>query len=238
MKSEYIKRTSLMLGEEAVKKLENATVAVFGLGGVGGAMTEALARCGVGHLMLVDGDTVSETNINRQIIALTDTVGMAKTQAMKERVMKINPDIKLTVYTKFFTPDTADEFDFDGVDYIADAIDMVSAKLLLAEIAQQKGIPAISAMGTGNKLDPTKFEVADISKTSVCPLARVMRRELKARGVKKLKVVYSKEEPHNVIVQEDVAHGKHPPASVSFVPPVMGYIMAGEIIKDISGITR
>ena len=219
-------RTVKMLGEEAVKVLGNARVAVFGLGGVGGNCVEALARAGVGHLTLIDADTVDETNLNRQLIALTSTVGEDKVEAAKKRLLDINPDCKITARKLFFLPENAAEFDFSRFDYLADAVDTVSAKLALIEAAKRAGIPVISCMGTGNKLDATAFRVADIAKTKVCPLARVMRAELKKRGISGVKTVYSEEEP--------VGGQGRTPGSVSFVPPVAGFILAGEIIKDLA----
>ncbi|MBQ8229200.1 MAG: tRNA threonylcarbamoyladenosine dehydratase [Clostridia bacterium] len=225
-------RTALLLGEEGVKKLNNARVAVFGVGGVGGYVVEALARSGVGALDLIDKDRVSESNINRQIIALHSTVGRLKTEVMAERVGDINPNIKVTTHDVFYLPETAHEFDFTQYDYIVDAIDTVSGKLALIENAKRCNVPVISSMGAGNKLDPTAFEVSDISKTSVCPLARVMRRELKKRGIERLKVVYSKEEPQETKTQDEET-GKPIPGSVAFVPSVVGLIIAGEVVKDL-----
>ena len=218
-------RTELLIGEEAVKKLKNAHVAVFGIGGVGGYATEALARSGVGELTIVDKDDVDITNINRQIIALHSTIGKPKVSIMEERLKDINPDIKVNAKELFFLPDTADQFDFEEYDYIVDAVDTVTAKLAIIEKAHKAGTPVISAMGAGNKLNPTKFEVTDISKTSVCPLARVMRKELKARGINHLKVVYSTEEPKQR--SETVA-------SIATVPSVCGLLLANEVIKDLT----
>ena len=229
---EEFSRTAYVYGEDAVKKLNNARVAVFGVGGVGGYICEALVRAGVGSIDIFDRDTVSVSNINRQIIALHSTVGQAKVDVMKKRMLDINPDCTVNAHNVFYLPENADEFDLSAYDYIADAVDTVAAKLEIAERAYKLGIPTISAMGAGNKTDPTRFEVADINDTSVCPLARVMRRELKARGVKKYKVVYSKEEPRKSGVL-DTETGKAIPGSLSFVPSAMGLIMAGEIIKDI-----
>ncbi len=223
-------RTSLIIGEENIEKLGKATVAVFGVGGVGGYVCEALARSGVGNIILCDGDTVDITNINRQIIALESTVGKPKAEVMKRRIADINPDAYVKVYNTFFNTDTAENFDFSSVDYIADAVDDIKAKLKLAEIAQNLNIPIISAMGAGNKIDPTAFEVSDIYKTSVCPLARIMRRELKKIGIKKLKVVYSKETPKNPPYRLE---NEKTVGSLACVVPVMGLIMASEIIKDI-----
>ncbi len=218
-------RTELVLGADALEKLKNARVAVFGVGGVGGYVVEALARCGVGALDIFDGDTVAESNINRQIIALHSTVGLYKTDVMKARINDINPDCAVTAHRVFYTPDNAGGFDFSVYDHIVDAVDMVSAKIEIIVRAKAAGVPVISCMGTGNKLDPARLEVADIYKTSVCPLARVMRAELKKRGVEGVKVVYSREEPKKT--------GQRTPGSVSFVPSVAGLIIAGEVIKDL-----
>ncbi len=212
----------MLFGEEALKKLNSARVAVFGIGGVGGYVVEALARSGVGAIDLIDGDKVAESNINRQIYALHSTVGRYKTDVASERVADINPDCKVTSHTLFYLPDT--EFDFSVYDYVVDAIDTVTGKLAIIENAKRANVPVISCMGAGNKKDATAFEVADVYSTSVCPLARVMRRELKKRGIENLKVVYSKEEP--------VKSGSVP-ASCAFVPSVAGLIIAGEVIKDI-----
>lgn len=219
-------RTELLIGKEAIKKLNKSKVAVFGIGGVGSYVVEGLARAGIGNFILVDKDEVDITNINRQIIATTKTVGKSKVEVSKERILEINPEAKVKIYQEFFMPETEGILD-DSIDYIVDAVDTVTAKIELVVRANKLNIPIISSMGTGNKLDPTAFEVADIYKTSVCPLAKVMRKELKARGVKKLKVVYSKEEP---IKQEE----RGVPASISFVPSVAGLIIAGEVIKDLS----
>lgn len=225
-------RTALLIGEEGLKKLKNARVAVFGIGGVGGYVVEALARSGVGALELVDKDVVSLSNINRQIIALHSTVGRYKTEVAAERAKDINPDISVTVRNTFYLPESAGEFNFASYDYVIDAIDTVSGKIALIERAKQANVPVISCMGAGNKLDATAFEVADISKTSVCPLARVMRRELKKRGIEHVKVVYSKEEPKTSQAKDEDT-GKPIPASIAFVPSVAGLILAGEVIKDL-----
>lgn len=233
-------RTELLLGGEAMNKLNNAKVAVFGVGGVGSATCEALARAGIGNLTLIDGDTISVTNRNRQLIALNSTTGMPKAQAMADRIKDINPNCNVNALKLFITEQS--QFDFTQFDYIVDAIDTVSAKLYIISECYKLGVPIISSMGTGNKLDPTMFEVSDIFKTSVCPLARVMRKELKNRGVRKLKVVYSKEEPQKIPSEryekcsEDKkgTAGRPVPASISFVPPVAGMILAGEVIKDIA----
>ena len=229
IKEEFL-RTAYVYGEEAIEKLNNSSVAVFGVGGVGGYACEALARAGIGRIDIFDKDTVSASNINRQIIALHSTVGRAKVEVMKERIADINPDCRVNAYEVFYIPENADQFDLSEYDYIIDAVDTVSAKLEIVCRADSLGVPVISAMGAGNKTDPTMFEVSDINKTSVCPLARVMRRELKSRGIKKLKVVYSKEEP----VKRDnaeIENGKVVPGSLAFVPSVMGFIIAGEVIK-------
>ena len=236
-------RTQFLLGEEAMEKLRRSHVAIFGMGGVGGYVVEALARCGVGTLTLVDHDTISMTNLNRQILATVDTVGQQKAEVAAKRVTSINPDIHAEPRVTFYTPETAHTFDFTTYDYVVDAIDTVTGKLALAQAAQDAGTPIISSMGTGNKLDPTAFQVADISETSVCPLARVMRRECRKRGIRKLKVVYSKEEPIQVhLAPDDPALKEMPqgrnalPGSVSFVPSVAGLIIASEVIKDLAGI--
>lgn len=228
-------RTELLIGKENMDRLKNARVAVFGIGGVGGHTVEALARSGVGTLDLIDNDTVALTNLNRQIIALHSTVGRDKVEVAKERVLDINPDAVVNIYKTFYLPETADQFDFTQYDYVVDAIDTVTGKLQLVEEANRAGVPIISSMGAGNKLDPTAFEVADISKTSVCPLAKVMRRELKKRGIHKLKVVYSKEKAITPIgtTEEDVQK-RQIPGSNAFVPSVVGLIIAGEVIKDLT----
>ena len=231
--TEKFSRTQMLIGQEAQQKIADSYVAVFGIGGVGGFVCEALARAGVGKFDLIDNDTVSESNINRQIIALTSTVGEDKTQLMKERILDINPGAKVNCINKFVLPENIDEFDFSAYDYIIDAIDTVSGKLAIIEKAYVLGKPVISSMGTGNKLDPTKFQIADINKTSVCPLARVMRYELKKRGVKKLKVLYSTEEPVKPKFEQMNEKGKAIPGSVSFVPSVAGLIIGGEVIKDL-----
>lgn len=222
-------RTELIIGKEKVEILKKAKVAVFGIGGVGSYVVEGLARTGISNFILVDNDDVSISNINRQIIALHSTVGKAKVEVAKTRILEINPDAKVEIYKEFFMPDTKGILD-ESIDYIVDSIDTVTAKLELIERANKLNVPIISCMGTGNKLDPTRFEITDISKTSVCPLAKVMRKELKQRGIKKLKVLYSKEEPIRIEVNEGE---KRTPGSISFVPSVAGLIIAGEVIKDI-----
>lgn len=219
-------RAELLIGRDSIEKLNLKHVAVFGLGGVGGYVVEALARAGVGNLDLIDNDVINITNINRQIIALHSTVGKYKTDVIKERVLDINPAIQIKTYGTFFSPETSSEFDFSKYDYVVDAIDSVAGKIELVLKSKESNTPIISCMGTGNKLNPQLFEIADIYKTSVCPLARVMRAELKKRNVKRLKVLYSKEVP---IKQE----GQKVPASISFVPPVAGLIIAGEVINDL-----
>ena len=236
---EQFSRTQILLGEAAVEKLKNARVAVFGVGGVGGYTVEALARCGVGNLDLIDSDTVSVSNINRQILATHSTVGMLKVDAAKLRILDINPECNVRTYPIFYLPETAAQFDFTAYDYIVDAIDTVTGKLQLVERAVAAGTPIICSMGTGNKLDASAFQVADISKTSMCPLARIMRKELKKRGIKHLKVVYSQEEALTPTGWEEEAAllGKRQiPGSVAFVPGAAGLIIAGEVIKDIAGI--
>ena len=218
----------MLLGKEGVKRLEESRVAVFGVGGVGGYAVEALARAGVGSLLLIDSDKVSESNINRQIIATESTVGRYKTEVARERVLDINPEARVDILNLFFSERTAGEVDLTGVDYVIDAIDSLSSKVYLISSVKERDIPIISAMGAGNKLDPTLFEVSDISKTSVCPLARAVRVALRKKGINHLKVVYSKEEPHT-------SGEERLPASVSFVPSVMGLIIAGEVIKSLAG---
>ena len=231
-------RTQILLGDEAMAKLRRARVAVFGLGGVGGYVVEALARCGIGALDLIDHDTISPTNLNRQILATRQTVGMEKAQVAKERVLSIDPDIQARAIKLFYGPDTADQFDFSQYDYVVDAIDTVTGKLALVTAAQASGTPIISSMGTGNKLDPTKFQIADISKTSVCPLARIMRKECAKRGIRHLKVLFSTEDPVQPAGDssaEELPEGRRSlPGSVSFVPSVAGLIIAGEVVRDLT----
>lgn len=237
-------RTELLFGKKAMEKLAGSRVAVFGIGGVGGYTAEALVRSGIGEIDLIDSDTVSLTNLNRQIIALRSTVGKYKVDVMQERIMDINPDTKVHVHKCFYLPETKDQFDFSKYDYVVDAVDTVTAKIQLVMEAKEAGVPIISSMGAGNKLDPAAFQVEDIYKTSVCPLAKVMRRELKKRGVKKLKVVYSRELPvmpdqELLSSYSDVASPTAPkkrsvPGSVAFVPSVAGLIIAGEVIKDLA----
>lgn len=235
---EQFLRTAMLLGEDAVARLQNARVAVFGLGGVGGYVVEALCRAGVGALDLIDKDEISPSNLNRQILATYATIGMPKTQAAANRVAQINPHCRVRTYEVFYLPETAAQFDFTQYDYIVDAVDTVTAKLALVEQAKAAGTPIISCMGTGNKLDASAFRVADISKTSMCPLARVMRKELAKRGIHHLKVVYSQEEARKPTGWEEEAArlGKRQiPGSVSFVPGAAGLILAGEVIRDIAG---
>lgn len=231
-------RTEILLGREAIEKLQQARVAVFGVGGVGGYVVEALARSGVGAFDLIDNDTVCETNLNRQIIATWDSIGKAKVDVMKERILSINPDAVVNVRNCFFLPENAKEFDFSQYSYVVDAVDTVTAKIALVMEAQAAGVPIMSSMGAGNKLNPTAFEVADIYKTSVCPLAKVMRRELKKRGVKKLKVVYSKEIAMTPAEseEENTSSRRAIPGSTAFVPSVAGLIIASEVVKDLTGI--
>ncbi len=227
---EQFKRSALVLGEDAIRKLNNSRVAVFGLGGVGGYVVEALARMGVGTLDLIDGDKVAESNINRQIIALHSTVGRFKAEVAAERVKAVNPHICANERAIYYDKSTENQFDFTVYDYVVDAIDCVTSKIMLAVNCQRAGVPLISCMGTGNKLNPMAFRVADIYETKVCPLARVMRRELKKAGVEKLKVVYSEEEP---ISSGRDGEEARVPGSVSFVPPAAGLLIASEVIKDL-----
>ncbi|MBO5054813.1 MAG: tRNA threonylcarbamoyladenosine dehydratase [Lachnospiraceae bacterium] len=245
-------RTELLLGKEVMERLSKAHVAVFGIGGVGGYVVEALARSGIGAFDIVDDDKVCLTNLNRQIIATLDTVGRYKVEVMKERILSINPEAVVNTHQCFYLPENAQEFDFTSYDYVIDAVDTVTAKIELVLRAKESGTPVISCMGTGNKLNPTQLEIADIYKTSVCPLAKVMRKELRKRNVKSLKVLYSKEEPLTPIDDMAVSCREHCicppgtvhkctsrraiPGSVSFVPPAAGLIIASEVIKDIAGI--
>ena len=248
--SDHFSRTEILLGTSALDKLKSATVAVFGIGGVGSYTVEALARSGVGTIVIVDDDKVCLTNINRQLIATRSTVGKQKVEVMKDRILEINPDAKVIIHQSFFTEENAGEFDFSSYTYVVDAIDTVSSKLTLIERAKANNVPIISCMGAGNKLDPTRFEVADIYETSVCPLAKVIRYELRRRGVKDLKVVYSKETALTPIEDDKNSCKNHCicppgtkrkctirnqiPGSVAFVPPVAGLILASEVIKDIA----
>jgi len=247
-------RTQLLYGAEAMEKLASSRVAVFGIGGVGGYVVEALARSGVGTLDLIDDDKVCLTNINRQILATRKTVGQYKVDVAEERVHEINPQCTVNTYKTFFLPDTQDQFDFREYDYVVDAIDTVTGKLAIVEKAKEAGVPVISSMGAGNKLDASQFEVADIYKTSICPLAKVMRRECRKRGIKSLKVVYSKEEPVTPLEDMSISCRQHCicppgtarkcterrdiPGSTAFVPSVVGLIIAGEVINDLTGIKK
>ena len=236
-------RTQLLLGCDAMAKLAESRVAVFGVGGVGGYVCEALARSGVGAFDLVDNDEVSLTNVNRQIIATMETVGKKKVEVMRDRILQINPKADVRIHASFFLPENAHEFPFGEYDYVVDAVDTVSAKLELAAVCQELGIPLMSSMGAGNKLDPCAFKVADIYETKVCPLAKVMRRELRKRGIEKLKVVYSEEVPivpgEGRSAEEELPAGRRSiPGSVAFVPSVAGLIIAGEVVKDLAGIGR
>ena len=240
MVEEQFVRTALLLGEEGVARLKRAKVAVFGIGGVGGFAVEALARAGVGAFLLVDSDRICVSNINRQIIADWNTVGRYKTKVMQERIASVNPNAEVETRECFFLPENADSFDFSGWDYIVDAVDTVSAKLEIIVRAKEAGVPVISCMGAGNKLDPTRFEVADLYETSVCPLARVMRRELKKRGIDSCKVVYSREEARTpldgLLSQEESGGRRSVPGSVSFAPSVAGLVAAGEVIRELAGV--
>lgn len=227
---EQFSRTELLIGKEGIEKLNKAKVAIFGIGGVGSFVVEALVRAGIGNFILVDNDKVCLSNINRQIIASNKTIGRYKVEVAKERILEINPNVNVEIYKEFFMPESKGILD-ETVDYIVDAVDTVTAKIELVERANKLNIPIISSMGTGNKLDPTKFEVTDIYKTTVCPLAKVMRKELRTRGIKKLKVVYSKEEPIKIKAKSNGE--KQVPGSISFVPSVAGLIISGEVIKDI-----
>lgn len=229
---ERFSRAEPIFGAEGMRRLAQAHVAVFGAGGVGGHCVQALARAGVGSLSVFDGDVVALSNINRQAVAMTSTLGRPKVDVIREQVLDINPQARVIARRMFFAPECAEEVDFSGYDYVVDAIDTVRAKVELIVRAQAAGVPVISAMGAGNKLDPTRFEVADLYDTSVCPLCRVMRAQLKKRGITRLRVVYSREEPLRAVADTD--GGRHAPGSVSFVPPVMGMILAGEVVKDLA----
>ncbi len=236
-------RTQRLLGIDAIEKLKSAHVAVFGIGGVGGHAVDALARSGIGTITIVDSDDIAESNINRQLIATTKTVGRKKVEVMKEHILEINPDAVVYIWDCFFLPETKEQFDFSAYDYVIDAVDTVTAKLALVMACQEANVPIISSMGAGNKLDPTAFEVADIYKTSVCPLAKVMRKELKVRGVERLKVVYSKEIPLEPIedeafISDERRSRRATPGSIAFVPSVAGLILAGEVIKDITDLNK
>ena len=231
---DFLARSQLQMGEKAIQKLNNSRVAVFGLGGVGGYVLECLVRGGIGEIDIIDYDTISPSNINRQIIALPENIGQKKTAVAEKRAKSINPNVKINKHDLFFLPETADKFDFNDYDYVVDCVDTVTAKVLLAEKCNKCSTPLISVMGTGNKTNPTAFEVSDIFKTSVCPLAKVMRKELKERNIKSLKVVYSKEEPLKINVFNENSSKKSPIiSSNSFVPAVAGLIAGGEVIKDL-----
>jgi len=232
--SQYFNRTQLLLGEEAMERLYKARVAIFGIGGVGGHAAEALARAGIGTIDLIDKDVVAISNINRQLVATTQTIGQYKTDVMKERILSINPEAVVNCHPIFFLPETAGQFDFHEYDYVIDAVDTVTAKLELVMQAKQANCPIISCMGAGNKLHPEYFEIADIYQTSVCPLAKVMRKELRARGIDCLKVVYSKEVPIVPDVSDEDLGKRQTPGSTSFVPSVAGLIMAGEVIRSLA----
>ena len=229
MMQEQLSRTEMLIGADGLEKLKNARVAVFGIGGVGGYVVEALARSGVGAFDLIDSDTVALSNLNRQIIATRDTIGKYKTEVMRERIHSICPDTKVEVHNCFYLPETRAQFDFSQYDYVVDAVDTVTAKIDLIVSAKEAGVPVISSMGAGNKMNPAMFEVADIHKTSVCPLAKVMRRELKKRRIDRVKVVYSKEEA----MKRETDERKPVPGSIAFVPSVAGLIIAGEVVKDL-----
>ncbi len=247
-------RTELLIGKEALERLSKAHVAVFGIGGVGGYVVEALVRSGIGNFDLIDDDKVCLTNLNRQIIATRDTIGRYKVEVMRERILSINPDAEVTTHRCFYLPENAQDFDFSSYDYVVDAVDTVTAKLEIVMRAKESNIPVISCMGVGNKLNPTQLEIADIYKTSVCPLAKVMRRELRKRGVDKLKVLYSKEEPITPLDDSEDTCREHCvcppgttrkctqrraiPGSISFVPSAAGLIIASEVVKDLAGINR
>ena len=234
--NDRLQRTRLMLGDNAVEKLKKANVIIFGVGGVGGNCAEALIRCGIGRLTVVDNDDVDVTNINRQVVALHSTIGRSKTEVIGERLRDIAPDAEIVEKKMFFLSETADDFDFSEYDYVIDAIDTVKAKLELITCCKEKGTPVISCMGAGNKMDPSGFMVADIAKTEMDPLAKIMRRELRSRGINHLKVVYSKEKPLNTVVQGEGTQGsRHAPGSVAFVPPAAGLLMASEVVKDLIG---
>ncbi|MDO4513965.1 MAG: tRNA threonylcarbamoyladenosine dehydratase [Lachnospiraceae bacterium] len=228
-------RTALLIGEDQIENLKTRRIAVFGVGGVGGYVVEALARTGIGHLVLIDNDTVSLTNLNRQIIALHSTIGKYKVDVMRERALDINPELEVTVHRCFFLPENSAKFDFSSYDYVVDAVDTVTAKLQIIEMAKTANVPVISCMGAGNKLDPTAFVVTDIANTKICPLARVMRRELKKRGIDHCKVVYSTEPPITPAPSEEETNKRATPGSVAFVPSVAGLIAAGAVIEDLLG---
>ena len=239
-KENQFSRTELLLGKEGVDKLKDVKVAIFGLGGVGSYVCEALARAGIGNFILIDNDVVSESNINRQLIATHSTIGKDKVEVAKNRIHDINPDAKVDAIKEFYLPGSKKKIISNDLDYVVDCIDTVTSKIEIIVQCKYHGVPVISSMGTGNKLDPSKFEITDISKTSICPLAKVMRKELKSRNINSVKVIYSKEEPINpygniILVDENI---KRIPGSVSFVPSVAGLMIAGEVIKDLIGLKR
>ncbi len=235
--TEQFSRIEVLIGDDAMERLKNSRVAVFGVGGVGGYAVEALARSGIGTFDLIDNDTVSVSNLNRQIIATVDTIGKPKVEVMRDRILSINPSAKVSIRQSFFLPEKKEEYDFTEYAYVVDAVDTVTAKIAIIQFAKEAGVPVISSMGTGNKLNPMELEVTDISKTSVCPLAKVMRKELKDRGIKNVKVVYSREQPivPKVALEEvdPVARRRGTPGSTAFVPSVAGLIIASEVVKDI-----
>lgn len=235
---DIFKRTEMLIGAEGIKKLSKSKIALFGVGGVGGYAAEMLARCGVGCIALIDNDTVCETNINRQIIANINTVGRLKTEVMKERILSVNPSADVEIHNCFFLPENSDKFDFTRYDYVIDAVDTVTAKIEIITKAQKDGIPVISCMGTGNKLDPSLLKIDDIYNTSVCPLARVMRSQLRKRGVKSLKVLFSTEPPHTPSFQDDCGVRRSVPGSIAFVPSAAGILIAGEVIRDIISVNN
>ncbi len=230
--SEFI-RSEMLIGKDAINKLKSSSVAVFGIGGVGSYVCEALARCSVGNLTLIDNDSVALSNINRQLIALNSTVGRFKTEVMRDRIKDINPNASVTAINMFYTPENGDSIDIEKFDYVVDAIDTVTSKLYIIERCKKSGVNVISSMGTGNKLNPSLFSISDISKTHTCPLARVMRKELKERGIHTLKVLWSPEKTITPIFESNDSNKRHTPGSVSFVPSVAGLMIAGEVIKDL-----
>ena len=236
MKNQF-DREAMLIGHEGIEKLSQKHVAVFGVGGVGSFCIEALARAGIGKLTVIDSDVVDITNINRQLIALHSTIGMDKVKVMEQRIKDINPKAEVVAIKAFYNAETADSYDLAQYDYVVDAIDTVSAKLVLIEQAKKANVPIISCMGTGNKFDPSRFEITDLAKTTICPLARIMRKELRQRGINHLKVLYSTEEAVKPLFEAaDPAPGRHSPGSLSFVPPVTGYMIAGEVIKELLGL--
>jgi len=231
----WLQRTQILIGKENLEKLQNSTVAVFGCGGVGSFVAEGLVRSGIGHILLLDADTISETNLNRQLMATRDTIGQSKVEVLKQRALSINPNLAISTFSVFITEENIASYldTIPNLSYIVDAVDTISAKLGIIQYAKSHNIPVISSMGTGNKLDPTRFEIVDIEKTSVCPLAKVIRKELRSRHISHVKVLYSKEEPHQTEPDDN-----HTTASISFVPSVAGLILSGEVIKDICGLSK